>query len=80
MYIHVHVNVYFKGIIFSFQLMDHSVLSLHSLSELCGLELVSNLLQAVYVGCEACSKPLTQVSICTSVEADASLLFRPYNN
>ena len=56
------------------------MLSLHSLSELCGLELVSNLLQAVYVGCEACSKPLTQVSICTSVEADASSLFRPYNN
>ena len=45
----------------SFQLQDGSVLSLHSLSQLCGLELVAQLLQAVYVGCEACAKPLSQV-------------------
>ena len=42
------------------------MLSLHSLSGLCGQELVSQLLQAVYVGCEACAKPLTQVRECTA--------------
>ena len=45
----------------SFQLLDGCVLSLHSLSGLSAQELVSQLLQAVYVGCEACAKPLTQV-------------------
>ena len=52
--------------VYSFQLLDDNVLSLtHSLCELDGLELVSQLLKAVYVGCEACAKPLTQVkSLC----------------
>ena len=39
------------------------MLSLDLLSGLSGLELVSRLLQAVYVGCETCAKPLTQVCI-----------------
>ena len=51
------------------------MLSLHSLSGLCGQELVSQLLQAVYVGCEACAKPLTQVRECTA-HLQWNLIFR----
>ena len=45
----------------SFQLSRGGVLALDLMSEVKGLEMVSRLLDAVYVGCDACSKPLTQV-------------------